>query len=77
MGLKRAPDLRIAIILGAPDDPDEATSPDDIYSLVTPGSLKISCRRGDNRLRFGASVLDHPLQAPVMINTNIDRVDKG
>ena len=76
VGLKRAPDLRIAFI-AALDDPDEATSPEDLYTLATPGGLKISCLHGDDCLSFGANVLEHPLQVPVMINTNNDRVDIG
>ena len=68
MGLKRAPDLHITII-AALDDPDEATSPEDLYTLATPGSLKISCLHGDDCLSFGASVLEHPLQVPIIINT--------
>ena len=76
MGFKRAPDLRKAII-AALDDPDEATSPEDLYTLATPSSLKISSLRGDDCLSFGANVLEHPLQVPGMINTNNDRVDIG
>ena len=76
MGLKRAPDLRKAII-AALDDPDVVTSAEDRYTLATPCSLKISSLRGDDCLSFGASVLEHPLQVPVMINTNNDRVDIG
>ena len=71
---KRTPDLRVAFV-AAPDGPDVATSFEDLYPLLTPGSLKGSCLSGDNRLGVGVIVLDNPLQVPVLVNTNNDRVD--
>ncbi len=71
---KRTYDLRVAFV-AAPDGPDIAASLDDLYPLVTPGSLKAGCLHGDNRLGVGVIVLERPLQVPVLVNTNNDKVD--
>ena len=76
MRFKRAPDLRVAFV-AAPDGPDVATSIHDLYTLVTPGSLKTRCLLGDNCLSVGVIVLEYPLQVRAMVNTNDERVDAG
>jgi hypothetical protein len=73
-GSKRASDLRVAFI-AAPDGPDVVTSLEDLYTLVTPGSLKTGVLYGDKGLSVGVIVLDLPLQGTVIINTNDSRVD--
>ena len=68
-GLNTAPDLRVAVV-AAPDSPDKAISRDNLDPLVSPGGLKFGGLDGDDGLSVGVMVLELPLQAPVMINTN-------
>ena len=76
MWFKRASNLRVTFV-AAPDGPDVVTSTYDLYTLVTPGSLKTSGLHGHNCLSVGVIVLDYPLQVRTMVNTNNDRVDTG
>ena len=76
MRFERAPDLRVAF-LAAPDGPDVVASLEDLYTLVTPGSLKIGRLDRDDRLSVLVIVLEIPLQVPVMMSTDNNREERG